>query len=59
MEVGGVFPNEKIRSRLLSPARKVIMMIWSSTLSISNTALLNRFTQSLKLSPSCCLIVNK
>ena len=59
MEVGGVFPSEKMRLGLLSPAWKVIIMTWSLASSISSIALLKCFTYSLNLSPSCCCNVSK
>ena len=53
--VGRVFPREKTRSGLFNPAWKVVINTWS----ISNTALLKRFTYSLKVSPSCCFTVSR
>ena len=44
IEVGSVFPNEKMKLGLLSLASKVVIITWSSISSISNTALLKCFT---------------
>ena len=52
IEVGGVFLREKMRSGLISPAWKVVIMTCSSASSISMTSLLNRFTYSFRVSPS-------
>ena len=59
IEVGGVFPREKMRSRLFNPAWKVVIITWSSASSIFSIALLNHFTYSLWVSPSCYFTVNR
>ena len=59
IEVRGVFPREKTRSGLISPTWKVVIITCSSPSSISRTALLNHFTYSLKVSPSCYFTVNR
>ena len=59
IEVGGVFPNEKTRLVLFNSAWKVVIITRSFALSISNTALLKRFTYSLKVSLSCCFTVSR
>ena len=56
IEVGGVFLREKTRSRLINLAWKAVIITCSS---ISRTALLNWFTYSLRVSPSCYFTVIK
>ena len=59
IKVGGVFPREQTRSRLISPAWKVVIITCSSASSISKTALLNHFTYSLKVSPYYCFTISR
>ena len=59
IEVSGVLPKEKTRLGSFNHAWKVIIITCSSASLISNIALLKRFTYSLKVSLSCCFIVNR
>lgn len=59
IEVGGVFPQEKMKSGLFNLAWKFIIITWSSASSISNTALFKHFTYSFRVSLSFCFKISR